>query len=59
MRFTAHIVRRCGFAVWGLRGGSFSMYVRVETGFMRADWNGVQIWARVAIARRKDDAGGG
>ena len=31
MRFAAQIVGRCGFAAWGLCGGSFSMYVRVET----------------------------
>ena len=52
MRFAGQIVRQCGFVAWGLCGGSFSMCARVETGFMRADWNGVQIWARVAIARR-------
>ena len=52
-RFTAQIVRRCGFGAWGLCGGSFSMCARVETwGYARAVWRWVLIRARFAIARR-------
>ena len=31
MRFAAQIVGQCGFAAWGLHGGSFSMCAKVET----------------------------
>ena len=55
-RFTAQTVRQCGFSAWGVCARFiFDVRKSRNAGVMRAVWNGVQIWARVAIERSKHD----
>ena len=58
MRFAAQIVGQCGFAAWGLHGGSFSMCARVETwGYARGLALGVDSGA-LSLRGEKTTRGG-
>ena len=53
-RFTAQIVRQCGFVAWGLCGGSFSMCARAEMrGYARGLALGVDSGALCECAARE------